>query len=419
MTEDRISHLIEEYEQRRRATINLVASENIMSMAAKRALVSDFAHRYLLPPADELPEQIWEYPNQTIGRRIEKIAKATAMSMFGGQYVDIRPLSGNNVAAIVLAALTQRDNRVVTVPSLAGGHFATPALCQWLGLQRHDLCYDIHRGRVDIDASACVLRDVRPKLIYLDASMILFPYPLSELRSLVGSDCVIAYDASHCFGLIAGGAFQAPLYEGADLLVGSTHKSMFGPQKGIIVAKDDGIVAAAIHDIITPLFVSNVHAHHVAALAVTLEELATFGADYANRVIDNARELAGCLYEAGIEVLYAEQNFTECHQILCRLPDTLAKAALERLQRCGIHVNSITVPFVGGAGLRLGTAEITRRGFGGASIVEIAGCIVDAIHERRPAAEIAEQIRSISLAHPDILFGFDATRLDVITGDAR
>ncbi len=409
VAESAVLRLIKKHEERRHATVNLVASENLMSPAARLALSSDLAHRYLIPPVSERPKEIWDYPNQAAGREIEQLAKTLAKSIFHGAYADVRPLSGNNIAGILLSSLVRQGDTILTVPGAAGGHFATVALCNKLGIDRRDLPYDNRTGRIAIDQCVQLARETQPRFIYLDASMILFPYPVSRLRELFGPDCIIAYDASHCFGLIAGGVFQAPLPEGADLVVGSTHKSMFGPQKGLIVVKDDGPVAAIIRDAITPLFVSNAHVHHVAALAIALEELAVFGAVYARRVVNNARALARSLTETGVQVLFSEQNYTECHQILCKLDKLGAEAAMERLQRSGIHVNGVNTPFFGGPGLRIGAAELTRRGFQEAEFGEVARCMSDALFERASESQIASRIRALSLAHPNVGYGFDAS----------
>ena len=93
------------HEERRRSTINLVASENLMSPAALKMLGSDFAHRYCIPPAGERPAEIWDYPNQRFSRALEAEAKELACELFHGKTADVRPLSGNNIVGILLTSL--------------------------------------------------------------------------------------------------------------------------------------------------------------------------------------------------------------------------------------------------------------------------------------------------------------------------
>ena len=406
-----VTRLIDAHEDRFRVTLNLVASENVMSPAARRALSSDFAHRYIIPGNDERPKEIWEYPNQDASRQIEKHGKALARSLFHGEWADLRPLSGNNIAGLLLSTLAGPGDLVLSVPAAAGGHFATAAICDKLGHVRRELPYDLSRGRIDLDACAAFAKEAKPKFIYLDASMILFPYPVAELREIFGQECILAYDASHCFGIIAGGAFQAPLLEGADLIVGSTHKSMFGPQKGLIVARENGPAAAAVNAAITPLFVSNAHVHHVAALTIALEELAAFGIDYARQVVANARALGDALRAGGLDVLFPEQRFTECHQLLCSLGNMNASDVLAALQRAGMHVNAVNLPFRGGPGLRLGAAELTRRGLDEAAMQSVAACMLDVIMGRAPEHEVAARVADLSRSHRDLAFHFQAATL--------
>jgi glycine hydroxymethyltransferase len=401
--------LLLEHERRALASVNLVASENVMSPAARIALGGDLAHRYCLPPEEERLETIWDYPNQSASREIERLAKQTAITLFHGVSADLRPLSGNNIAGIVLSSLARRGDLVLTVPFSAGGHFATAPVCDLFGLHRQDLPYDSRTGRIDLDQCRLLARTKTPMLIYLDASMILFPHPVADLREIFGPQSTIVYDASHCFGLIAGGAFQSPLTEGADLIVGSTHKSMFGPQKGMIVARDDGEAAERIYEAITPHFVSNSHVHHIAALAIALEELTLFGADYAAAVIRNARLIGDTLDRAGIHVLFPEQGFTESHQLLCVLDGMEAGKTLRKLELCGIHVNGVRTPFIGLPGLRLGAAEITRRGFRADAVIEVARCLADALQDRCDSVRIAQRVGEISSVHTGVAFGFDST----------
>jgi glycine hydroxymethyltransferase len=396
------------HEERRRSTINLVASENLMSPAALKMLGSDFAHRYCIPPAGERPAEIWDYPNQRFSRALEAEAKELACELFHGKTADVRPLSGNNIVGILLTSLTKAGDTLLSVPPSAGGHFATTPVARRLRLTQAMLPYDSELGTVDLDKTKALARTVRPKLIYLDASMILFPYPVAGLRAIFGDDCTIVYDASHCFGIIAGGCFQAPLPEGADFISGSTHKTMFGPQKGLIVARDDKRAARTVLNAITPLFVSNSHVHHIAALAVALEELAEFGPAYARQVVRNAKALGAAMAGQGADLMFENRDFTESHQLICLLrPDTNIPAQVIKLEEAGLHVNGISAPFTSKPALRLGVAELTRRGFEEPEMRIVARCLADVLFDRRPVKAIASDVRELSLAHPGLKFGFD------------
>ncbi|WP_413207379.1 serine hydroxymethyltransferase [Rhodospirillum sp. A1_3_36] len=403
--------LISAYEGQVMRTLNLVASENLTSANVRAALASDLSHRYCIPPVGERPVAIWDYPNQEVPRAILAATEELARALFHAAIADVRPLSGNQVAQIVLTTLVGRNDMVWSVPGNCGGHFTTEVVARREGIRLVQIPYDWSRGIIDVAAAAALAREAPPKLIFLDASMQLFPHPLEELRAAIGPDTIISYDASHTFGLIAGGHFQDPLREGADLLHGSTHKSLWGPQKGMILAREHGQVARALNEAVVPMFASNVHLHHVAALGIALEEARNFGAAYASRVVANARALGAALAEAGIEVLFADRGITDSHQVLVSLGDqTHALECWRRLEAGGLHANAVSLPFREGTyGLRLGTAEAARRGLGPAEMIRVGGWIAACCRGTLSPPALAAMVADLSRAHPSLAFADDTT----------
>lgn len=404
-----ILDLLDGHSGHRETAVNLVASENLLSPAAQRALASDMTHRYCIPPVDKRPATIWDYPNQQWVREMQEVAERLTCSVFGAAAADVRPLSGNNAAYVLIKALVGSGEQIASVPAGAGGHFATAAICDQEGIQRFDLPYDEANGVVDVAgaASLCVRNGV--KLVFLDASMQLFPHPVKELRDALPADVVIAYDASHTMGLIAGGEFQNPLGEGADLLQGSTHKTFFGPQKALFAFRRDDAVAAAIQQAVSPLFVSNTHPHHTAALAVALQEFLDFGTHYASRVVLNAQAMASRLHGAGENLLYPELGFTRCHQLfwVCGTRSA-AERRWEALEEIGVHVNLVRVPFRRDTfGFRVGVAEATRRGMGEDEMRLLADLMVAAVRAPAEAVSLRRSVAQLSAAYPRVYFGYD------------
>lgn len=405
-----ILDLIRQHESSLRQSINLIASENLISADVKRALSSDVSMRYCIPPANERPAAIWDYPNQEQVRSIMAETENLARQLFKADYADSRPLSGNQIAQIILSSLVSKGDTVWSVPPECGGHFATPVIAAYTGLNLVSIPYDVRQGIIDVDAAAELAKRAPPKLIFLDASMQVFPHPLADLRAAVGDSAIISYDASHSFGLIAGGAFQSPLQEGADLLHGSTHKTLWGPQKGLITARENGFLAKQIKDAVVPLFVSNAHVHHIAALGIALEESVKFGPAYATAVILNAKELAAGLIEHGADVLFAEIGATESHQVLIDLGSK--QKSLETwncLQSQGLNTNAIGLPFRNSFGLRIGVAEATRRGLGPEQMREIARWIAICIKTPEKAKGVARNIAEMSERFSFIHFSNHAT----------
>ena len=392
-----INDLINLHESQLTRTINLVASENLLSENVKKALSSDLAARYSIPPENERPVGIWDYPNQDFIRQITNETEFLAKKLLHANYVDVRPLSGNQIAQIILMSLAASGDNVWSIPSNCGGHFSTTVIAAKIGIKLFSIPYDNELGVIDIEGVKKLCRQHPPRLIFLDASMQVFPHPLRELREALGPEVIIAYDASHTLGLITGGAFQNPLEEGADLLSGSTHKTLWGPQKGLIAVRDDGYIAKIINEAVVPFFVSNVHVHHVAALGVALEESRDFGHAYAKAVIANAKALACSLHNHGVDVLFNKYGATESHQILVDLGDKAESIQVwNRLQMAGINSNAITLPFRKSYGLRLGVAEATRRGLGIHEMSCIGGWMADCIRNSVTVEYLANQVAEMS-----------------------
>lgn len=411
MSIEKILDTVRSHEDRRLRTVNLVASENLLSPAARAVLASDLTHRYCIPPADQRPPAVWDYPNQYMIRSLEQHAERLACEALNARVADVRPLSGNNAAYVLVKALIGRGDVIASVPGACGGHFATEEICQREGVTRLDIPYDVESGTIDVPATQRLCESRGVKLLFLDASMQSFPYPVKELRAAL-PEVLIAYDASHTMGIIAGGRFQNPLDEGADIIQGSTHKSLFGPQKALFAFASKGEAYEAVHGTVSPLFVSNSHPHHTGALAVALREILDFGTEYASRVVTNARSLAEKLHAAGAQVPFSDKQFTDCHQFVWAIgPRDEAEKKWLALESAGLHVNMVRVPFREGAyGFRIGTSELTRRGMGTAEMGEIAALMTSIVLEGESESRVSESsvaVNELSERFPRLYFGYE------------
>jgi len=394
--------LVEAAWEHRKARVSLVASENVLSPRALRALSSDLHNRYLLP--EDKPESVWDYPDQEPFLAIHRRVCELANGIYGSTHAELRLLSGNNAAYALLNSLAGRGDTVLHVPADCGGHFATAPICQREGIRLIDIPFDRESWGIRLEALGELVRERRPSFLFLDASMLLFPYPLREIREAVGPDLIIAYDASHVFGLIAGARFQDPLAEGADLVSGSTHKTLFGPQKGMILSRERSL-GKRISRIVVPMFVSNAHLHHIAALGVALEELEIHGPAYAGQTIANAKTLAARLHAGGVPVCAEERGFTESHQVWCPRPSREdAQESFHALEEIGIATNLIGIPMSDRFGLRLGTSEITRRGFTESDVLALADIIVDRQVGEDSAEHLRGRVADLALSRTDLEF---------------
>jgi glycine hydroxymethyltransferase len=246
---------------------------------------------------------------------------------------------------------------------------------------------------IDADAMKMKILEEKPKIVLLGGSLFLFPHPVEDAREAayeIGAK--VMYDGAHVLGLIAGGHFQDPLKEGADLLVGSTHKTFPGPQGGIILCKND--IADAVDEAVFPGVVSNHHLHHLAALGIATAEMLEFGQDYANQTIKNAQKLAETLYELGFKVLCEDQGFTKSHQVVMDVSNIKHASLLAKtLERNNIILNKNLLPWDDvnrtddPSGIRMGTQEITRRGMKESEMVEVAEYIKNVVMDGKNVKE--------------------------------
>jgi len=178
----------------------------------------------------------------------------------------------------------------------------------------------------------------------------------------------IGYDGSHVLGLIAGREFQRPLSEGADVLVGSTHKTFFGPQGGMFLTNSDEVWERAKKNMVWRLF-DNAHWNRIAGVAQALAEHKEFGAAYAAQVVKNAQAFAAELDQRGFPLRFKSLGYTKSHQIL--LDEDGMKGALHLTPQefsTAMEANNLIVDAVA----RIGTNEVTRLGAKEPEMAEIA-----------------------------------------------
>ncbi len=367
-----ISDAIAAHEKQACESINLTTTENRLSPLARKVLSTDISHRYSIRSS---AESDWRFPGDTFLKEIETEGNRLAREIFKCDFADLKPLSGAHCMTTMLLGLTDVNDTVLHIGEPAG-HFAVEPLCQKTGRKIANVPYSTETLTIDLDVAEKLSENLKPDLIYLDASRILFPHPLKELTSLF-PETPVCYDGSHVLGLIAGGQFQDPLREGALFLNGSTHKTFPGPQKGIILANNNPLIEN-VESTLFPMLVSNHHLHHVTALTITLAEMKIFGEDYAKQVIKNSKALAASLAEEGFNVQGEHLGYTESHQIWID-PNEEAAKIVDNLKQIGIMMNSVPIPSTGRRGLRLGTPEVTRRGMKEEQMEELAKIITSAL----------------------------------------
>ncbi len=369
----KIEELTKKHTEWFRYSLPMIASENLISPMAMRFLISDLHNRY----AEGLPHQRY-YQGNIYVDEIEDLTVELAKKLFNVDYADVRPISGTNANQAVIFALLKPGD-VITGPPLQGGAHISSAKfgsVGFRGVTKIEYPFNVEEMNIDVDMTAKLIKIVKPKVALFGRSVFLFPAPLKELQdAFQEANTIVWYDGAHVLGLIAGGKFQDPLHEGTDVMTGSTHKTLPGPQRGIILANPKGDeekrekMWKKIQRGVFPGVISNHHLHHMAALAITLAEHMEFGRQYAEQIVRNAKTLAEELYSFGFKVLGEKNGFTESHTILV---DVVAQGGgrkvAEDLEKANIICNYNLLPYDNPkkarhpSGIRLGVQELTRIG---------------------------------------------------------
>ncbi len=282
--------------------LGMIASENIISPMVQKIVASDLHGRY----AEGLPGKRY-YQGCDDFDTIESIGIELAQSVFNAPFANIQSTSGtvSNIAA--LKALAKPGDGITAVSTADGGHISHARMGA-VGLRDLNLStypWNEERMEPDVDGACALIRSVEPKVALIGQSVFLFPTPLQEIADAaheVGAK--VMYDGAHVLGLIAGGAFQDPLREGADVITGSSHKTFPGPQGGFLLSNsEDPAFQKRLNNAIFPGVCSSYHLHHVAGKVIALAEFEEYGEAYAKDTVSNAQHFASSLAAEGFDVL--------------------------------------------------------------------------------------------------------------------
>ncbi len=393
--EARLRELVAKHERwRAHDCLNLLASENLSSPTVQRYLASDLSRRYTLPLAQTLHGEKVDngYAGTRFTDEIEALAARSASRLLHGRYASVRPLSGHVASMCVLAPLLPRGARYLAVQPDDGGYdgYAPGFLPAVLGhnvlpLPLHGLTH-----RADLDEIATLLHRDRPEAIVLGQSFVLFPYPLREIAEVAHEvGALVLYDASHVLGLTMGGEFQDPLREGADVAFGSTHKTLFGPQGGLLVTDREDLFQQ-MDAALTWRILDNAHWNRIAGLGQALLEMERIGPRYASTVVANSRALAKAMDEEGFPVVGKSEGYTASHQV------HLDGAEMRRRYGIGpaglarrLEEQDLIIDLVG----RVGTAEATRLGLRPRDMPKVAGLLRQAGLDRKDVRRSVRLLR--------------------------
>lgn len=412
---------------RQRRCVNLIPSENTPSPLVKICEMCDPAGRYAEHKRMK-GNDVYFYHGTDFIRRIEEEAVQAITEYFECSQAELRPISGQMANQVVFEATTKFVNRstpkgtfrklraVMNNDLGKGGHLSSQpfgALFNFVDIDPdtgRENCVNFpvmqdNPYRIDVPAMLETVREVRPELVIFGKSMFIYPEPVKELADEVaGWDDrpVIMYDMAHVLGIY--GAFQAPLADGADVVTGSTHKTFFGPQRGVVVSNMDKKtpLRKLWLDIVSRAFPGSTSNHHLATLLgllVATTEMNAFKDQYQEKVLSNARAFAKHLAENGLSVEGdPADGYTHTHQVVVRVAEHgEGSEVADRLQASNIIVNYQALPdddtFLFSSGIRTGVSEMTRFGMEEDDFGTLAELMAEVIIKKRDVAEEVAEFR--------------------------
>lgn len=407
-----------DYKKRRLA---LVSSENHTSKLLRASYCLGLGDQYCsrLPENRDLIDNL-TFSNVSLLDNLNEMTREMTMSTFNAEECDIRLLSGLSGLNVLLFSLLDDKEVMFRMLDGHGGHLSTVPISRRLNIHSHDMILG-EDYRLDMDHFAQLYRSAKPKVVLLDSSYVLFPYPVKQIREMVGQDTIIVYDASHIIAMVARGLFQSPFDEGADIMHATTHKTLWGPQKSMILFKHKGVHSEKVQRVVGDL-VSNTHLHHIFALYLALLEFKHFGTEYAQAIVRDAKYLAEKLDAYGLNVVARNYGYTESNQIWLDFGSKEeAINQFKKLDSVNISTNLIFIPR-GCWGIRLALNGITRFGAPVQCLDELAGILRDLFFDRKENRNLQEEVQILKNNLGELKYSFDDSLLgqeliQLLTGD--
>ena len=421
-----LSRTIDNNLWRQRRCFNLIPSETTPSLIVKMCEISDPAGRYAEHRTMK-GKEIYFYQGIDFIREVEEECRNAIREYFGCEEAELRTISGQMANEVVFKAMARwksspkegimrRMTLVMNNDLTKGGHLSSQpmgALFNYVDMDaathkeavvnfpiRADNLY-----KIDAERMVELIRERRPDLIVFGKSMFIYPEPVREAFEAcrdLDPRPVIMFDMAHVLGLY--GAFQEPLAEGADLITGSTHKTFFGPQRGVVVSNltkghDFRKLWIEIKGRAFPGSTSNHHLGTLLALLVATYEMNHFKQAYQDQVRRNAKAFAKALVDNGISVEGdPADGYTETHQVLLRVKEHgLGNEIARRLEEnnivCNYQALADDETFLEPSGLRTGVQEMTRFGMVEEDFPKLAELIADVVVRNNNVADEAAAYR--------------------------
>ncbi|MCX5801621.1 MAG: hypothetical protein NTX17_09575 [Candidatus Eisenbacteria bacterium] len=414
---------------RQNKCFNLIPSETTPSLLVKLCEISDPAGRYAEHRTLK-GKEIYFYQGTDFIRDVEEETRAAMCEYFGCTRVELRPISGQMANEVVFKAMLKFLNRdatqgkpftrmraVMNNELTKGGHLSSQPMGALFNYVEVDpatgkervVNFPVLEGdlyRADVSKLEELMTAAKPELVVFGKSMFIYPEPVREVAQIatgMNPRPTLMYDMAHVLGLY--GAFQKPFDEGAELVTGSTHKTFFGPQRGVIASSmEKGAPNAGLWTEIKgrafPGSTSNHHLGTLLGLLLAVHEMNAFKKEYQAQVIKNAKAFAGHLKKHGLDVEgNSAYGYTQTHQVIVRVRKYgTGEEIAQRLEQNGIVVNYQALPddesFINSSGIRTGVQEMTRFGMRETDFEVLAGLVADVVIRNKDVGRVVEKERS-------------------------
>lgn len=388
---------------RQQGNIELIASENFVSEAVMEAQGSVLTNKY----AEGYPGKRY-YGGCEHVDVVEDIARDRLKEIFGAEHANVQPHSGSQANMAVYMTVLEQGDTVLGMNLSHGGHLTHGSSVNFSGIQYNFVEYGVDEVTETIDYSEVREKAIehQPKMIVAGASAYSRTLDFAKFREI--ADEVGAYlmvDMAHIAGLVAAGEHPNPVPH-AHFVTSTTHKTLRGPRGGLILTTEE--FAKKIDKTIFPGIQGGPLMHVIASKAVAFGEAQQPEfKTYIQQVVKNAKALADCLIDEGIDVV---SGGTDNHLLLVNLRslELTGKVAEKVLDEVGITVNKNTIPFdttspFVTSGIRIGTPAVTSRGFKEPEMKEIASIIAKLLKNIEDEAvhkESAERVAALTAKFP-------------------
>jgi len=445
-----VSKALHNHSWRQKECINLIPSEMSQSYLSRLLSISDPVNRYAEHKEIKAfsGEDVFYYQGTEFIREIEYLLNTEFQNFLGCRNIESRTISGQMANVAFYSALVdflnrtdrkseqRRIRKIMNNHIIKGGHLSAQPMGALRDFVARDpktekpavINFPVEKGnvyKIDIHACESLIKEHQPELIILGKSMIIHKEPVAEIRKLVDEfspGCLVMYDMAHVLGLY-GPHFQEPLKEGAHIVTGSTHKTYFGTQRGIIASdfNEEAPEYGLWETVQRRTFPGSVSNHHLGTMTGCLfsaYEMNHFKEDYQKSVISNAKAFAKALKEQGLDVAGDPGiSFTDTHQIILNVGYGKGAKIARTLEENNIIVNYQATPveegFTASGALRMGVAEMSRFGMKEKDFKILAGLMADCI---KNGSVVKNEIVKFRRDFIEMQFCFKENEFEDVTG---